>query len=99
MPLAVAVLMDPIRTIKTAKDSTFAMLLEAQRRGHDLLYMEQGDLAVREGRAWARMAPLDVRDDPRDWFTPGRGRTWRALDRRRHRAGAQGPARRHPVHL
>ena len=79
MPLAVSVLMDPIRAIKTAKDSTFAMLLEAQRRGHDLLYMEQGDLAVREGRAWARLAPLSVRDDPRDWYTLGEA-AWRALD-------------------
>ena len=37
MPLRVAVLMDPISHIKIAKDSTFAMLLEAQRRGHGLL--------------------------------------------------------------
>jgi glutathione synthase len=78
MPLAVAVLMDPIRSIKTAKDSTFAMLLEAQRRGHCLLYMEPGDLAVREGRAWARMATLEVREDPHDWFTLGEAE-WRPL--------------------
>ncbi|MET0616969.1 MAG: glutathione synthase, partial [Luteibacter sp.] len=36
MSLTVAVLMDPIRAIKIAKDSTFAMLLEASRRGHAL---------------------------------------------------------------
>jgi glutathione synthase len=78
MPLAVAVLMDPIRAIKTAKDSTFAMLLEAQRRGHRVLYMEQGDLAVREGRAWARLASLQVRDDPREWFDLGKPE-WRPL--------------------
>jgi glutathione synthase len=78
MSLAVAVLMDPIRTIKPAKDSTLAMLLEARRRGHRLLYMEQGDLAVRDGRAWASMAPLDVRDDPNDWFDLGKAE-WRPL--------------------
>lgn len=50
MALSVAVLMDPIGAIKIAKDTTFAMLLEAQRRGHALLYMEHGDLAVRDGQ-------------------------------------------------
>ncbi len=70
--------MDPIRTIKPAKDSTLAMLLEARRRGHRLLYLEQGDLAVRDGRAWASMAPLDVRDDPNDWFSLGEAE-WRPL--------------------
>ncbi|MBB3227340.1 glutathione synthase [Luteibacter sp. Sphag1AF] len=68
MSLSVAVLMDPIRSIKIAKDSTFAMLLEAQRRGHALFYMEQGDLALREGRAFARLRPLSVVEDPSGWF-------------------------------
>lgn len=78
MSLSVAVLMDPIRSIKIAKDSTFAMLLEAQRRGHSLLYMEQGDLALRGGEAWARLRPLTVKDDPSGWFTLG-GAAWRPL--------------------
>lgn len=78
MPLSVAVLMDPIRSIKIAKDSTFAMLLEAQRRGHALLYMEQGDLALRGGEAWARLRPLTVKDDPSGWFTLGEA-AWRPL--------------------
>ena len=78
MALTVAVLMDPIGAIKIAKDTTFAMLLEAQRRGHALLYMEQGDLAVRDGRAWARLAPLTVKDDPSGWFSLGQAR-WREL--------------------
>ncbi|MDF4002507.1 glutathione synthase [Luteibacter sp. PPL552] len=78
MSLSVAVLMDPIRSIKIAKDSTFAMLLEAQRRGHALFYMEQGDLALRGGEAWARLHPLSVKDDPAGWFTLGEGQ-WRPL--------------------
>ncbi|MGF6709950.1 glutathione synthase [Luteibacter sp. W1I16] len=78
MPLSVAVLMDPIRAIKIAKDTTFAMLLEASRRGHGLLYMEQGDLALRGGEAWARLRPLTVKEDPAGWFTLGEPE-WRPL--------------------
>ena len=69
MNLTVAVLMDPIGTIHPEKDTTLALLLEAQRRGHALRYMLQDDLAVRDGVAWARLAPLDVRDNTTDWFT------------------------------
>ncbi|SEM26410.1 glutathione synthase [Luteibacter sp. UNCMF331Sha3.1] len=78
MSLSVAVLMDPIRAIKIAKDTTFAMLLEASRRGHTLLYMEQGDLALRDGEAWARLRPLTVKEDPSGWFTLGEPQ-WRPL--------------------
>lgn len=64
-----AILMDPIGAINIKKDSSFAMLLAAQARGWDLLYLEQGDLFLRDGRAWARLRPLQVRDDPRDWYS------------------------------
>jgi len=70
--------MDPISTIKVAKDTSFAMLLEAQRRGHALHYMEQGDLGLRDGVPFARLAPLSVRDDPSGWYTLGE-RHWRDL--------------------
>ena len=78
MTLSVGVLMDPIGAIKVAKDTTLAMLLEAQRRGHSLHYFEQGDLALRDGTPWARIAPLQVRDDPQHWFTLGEPQ-WRPL--------------------
>ena len=65
------VIMDPIAGIKTYKDSTFAMLLEAQRRGHETWYMEPEDLSVRDGVAVGRMAPLKVQDDRQDWFELG----------------------------
>ncbi len=68
VPLDVVVVMDSIGSIKTAKDSTFAMLLEAQRRGHRLHYVLPGGLAVAGTLAVARAAPLRVRDDPADWF-------------------------------
>ncbi|MCB1597941.1 MAG: glutathione synthase, partial [Gammaproteobacteria bacterium] len=43
------VVMDPIAGIAVAKDSTLAMLIEAQRRGHELWYFEQSDLRLRNG--------------------------------------------------
>jgi glutathione synthase len=75
--LATGVIMDPIAGIATYKDSTFAMLLEAQRRGHELWYMEPFDMTVDDGAAMAHMRPLEVRDNRDDWFTLG--------DRRRRR--------------
>lgn len=63
------VVMDPIASIKPPKDTTLAMLLEAQRRGYALHYFEIADLSIRDGRAMGRGRRLQVRDDPRDWYT------------------------------
>ncbi|RJU10452.1 glutathione synthase [Xanthomonas campestris] len=71
MSLDVVVVMDPIASIKIAKDTTFAMLLEAQRRGHRLHYVRPGGLSLHEGRAVAQVAPLSVREDKASWFTLG----------------------------
>ena len=71
MTFSLGVVMDPISTIKIQKDSTFAMLLEGQRRGCTLWYMEQRDLALRDGRCMASMRPLEVRDDKDGWFSLG----------------------------
>jgi glutathione synthase len=68
MNLTVAVLMDPIQSIHIEKDTTFALLLEAQRRGHHLLYMTQASLAVRDAVPWAQARGLRVRDDAHGWF-------------------------------
>jgi glutathione synthase len=67
--LKTGVVMDPIGSIKTYKDSTFAMLLEAQDRGHALYYMEPGDLFAKDGRVFAAMQQLEVRDNRTDWFS------------------------------
>lgn len=75
--LDVVVVMDPIATIKIAKDSTFAMLLEAQQRGHRLHYVRPGGLAIRAARAVATVASLQVRDIPGDHYTLGE---WRTLE-------------------
>jgi glutathione synthase len=68
------VVMDPIDHIKYPKDSTLAMLLAAQASGCALLYMEQSDLSLRDGRAFGRIRPLSVRADPQSWFTLGEAR-------------------------
>ena len=69
--LDIAVVMDPIAGIGISKDSTFAMLLEAQRRGHRLHYVKPGGLGLRDGRATAVCAQLTVTDDPSGWHTLG----------------------------
>ena len=65
------VVMDPIESINPVKDSTLAILLAAQARGWELHYAELGDLWLRDGVAWGRLAPLEVRDDTHSWFVRG----------------------------
>ncbi len=67
----VVVVMDPIESIKIAKDSTFAMLLEAQQRQYRLFYVTPGGLGMRGGVASAEVSSLIVRDDAKDWFESG----------------------------
>ncbi len=71
MTVRIGVVMDPIGAINIKKDSTFAMLLAAQARGWDLLYMELNDLHLRDGQALARLRPVSVRDDPGRWYDLG----------------------------
>ncbi|HEY8265996.1 MAG: glutathione synthase [Vicinamibacteria bacterium] len=66
-----AVLMDPLETIKPAKDSTIAMLRAAAQRGCETLVFGQADLWTRDGRAFARLAPIEVTGDGKDWFRLG----------------------------
>ena len=69
--LKLAIVMDPIESITIHKDSSFAMLLEAQRRGWSLYYLQLGDLFARDGVAWGRASALSVRDDAVGWFEAG----------------------------
>ena len=66
-----AVLMDPLETIKPAKDSTIAMLRAAAQRGCETLVFGQGDLWTRDGRAFARLAPIEVTGEGKNWFRLG----------------------------
>ena len=71
MALKVAIQMDPIEKIDIAGDSTFALALEAQARGHALLYYGPRDLTFRDGAVTARAKPLSVRAKKGDHFTLG----------------------------
>ena len=65
--LDIGVVMDPIHSIKPAKDSTFAMLLAMARRGHRAHYMEISDLWVTDGVPHARSRAVTVRDQATDF--------------------------------
>jgi glutathione synthase len=69
--LKIGIVMDPIGSISPYKDSSLAMLLEAERRGAEIHYFEQQDLALIGGTAIGRSRPLRVRDDNTDWFDLG----------------------------
>ncbi len=74
MSLNVAVQMDPIDRINIAGDSTFALLLEAQARGHRLAYYTTDRLALRDGELFGTVQDLEVRDVKGDHFTLGEAR-------------------------
>ena len=60
--IKLGIVMDPIASINIKKDTSFAMLLEAQRRGYEIHYMEMADLSLRGGVAYARTRLLSVAD-------------------------------------
>lgn len=63
--------MDDIARINIVKDTSFALLLEGQRRGYELLYLNQSDLFLEGSQAGAILRPLRVRDDLSGWFELG----------------------------
>jgi len=69
MPLDVAFQMDHIAGLHIAGDSTFALMLEGQRRGHRLYHYTPDRLAMRDGRIVARVEKVAVRDEPGNHFT------------------------------
>jgi glutathione synthase len=71
MGLTVAVQMDPMETIKIAGDSTFALMLSAQARGHRLYHYAAGDLSYRDGRVYAPARPVTVQRVAGDHFKFG----------------------------
>mgnify|MGYP001823955978 FL=1 len=73
-PLTIGVVMDPIDSIVPKKDSSFAMLLEAQRRSAEIYYFEQRDLRMVKGKAYGKSRRLAVEDRPSDWFELGESR-------------------------
>lgn len=73
--LRVAVQMDPIEKINIAGDSTFALMLEAQSRGHAVFHYTPETLSLQGDRAFATVTPLELRDSAGDHFTKGEAKS------------------------
>ena len=67
--MKLGIIMDPIGKINIEKDSSFAMLLAAQKCGWDLLYMELSDLYMDNDTPIARMRNLEVNNDSKKWYS------------------------------
>ncbi|MEP0176994.1 MAG: glutathione synthase [Paraglaciecola sp.] len=68
MTIKLGIVMDPITSINIKKDTSFAMLLDAQERDYELFYMEMADLYLQNGQPMARMQRLSVQEDADNWF-------------------------------
>ncbi|UJF19061.1 glutathione synthase [Vibrio sp. SS-MA-C1-2] len=66
--IKLGIVMDPISSINIKKDSSFAMMLEAQSRGWEVHYMEMSDLSLEQGKATARTRTVTLKQDPDNWF-------------------------------
>ncbi len=71
MAYTLGVIMDPIAKIKPHKDTSFAMMLEAQRRGVRILYFELSDLYLSNGRPMGNARDVSVTDQQTDYYTLG----------------------------
>jgi glutathione synthase len=67
--IKLGIVMDPIDAINIKKDTSFAMLTEAQSRGYEIYYMEMGDLYINNGEPRAKTKTLSVKEDSDKWFT------------------------------
>ncbi|MGJ8692975.1 MAG: glutathione synthase [Thalassotalea sp.] len=68
MTIKLGIVMDPIANIKVKKDSSLAMMLEAQQRGYEIYYMEMNDLYLIQGEARANVKLITVADDVDAWY-------------------------------
>lgn len=66
--MKIAIILDPLETIRTYKDSTYAVMREAAGRGHALFVMEQRDVVLEEGQVVAFARKLDLVDDALRWY-------------------------------
>ena len=64
-----AMVMDPIATVKTEKDTSFRLLLEAQARGYQCFYLEMGDLVIDNGQPMAFAREIRVQDQKTDFYS------------------------------
>ena len=68
MPHSLLMVMDPIDRINIAKDTSFGLLLEAERRGWSIFYCQQHDLYLEQGEVRARCQSIQVFNNPNKWF-------------------------------
>ena len=68
MTIKLGIVMDPISQVNIKKDSSMAMLLEAQDRGYELYYMEMKDLYLEQGECKAQTQKVKVFNDPEKWY-------------------------------
>lgn len=68
MTIKLGIVMDPISQVNVKKDSSMAMMLEAQSRGYEIFYMEMKDLYLDQGQCRAQAQPVKVFDDPGHWY-------------------------------
>lgn len=68
MSIKLGVIMDPIQNIHIQKDTTFALLLAAQKQQWQIYYMDQSHLFLRDGECFSKMHALQVQDNPTHWF-------------------------------
>ena len=66
--MKIAFLADPLSSFKIYKDSTFAMMAEAARRGHEVHAFQQRHMALKEGKVTAHVSRLELTGDAHDWY-------------------------------
>ena len=69
--IKLGIVMDPIKDVNVKKDSSMAMLFEAQKRGYELYYMEMGDLYLEQGVCRATTHKVKVFDDTQHCWCAG----------------------------
>ncbi len=74
MKLRMAFVMDPVETINTEKDTTYVLMLEAQSRGHEVLYLELKDLFVKNAKPYGAAARITLKRGP-DYYKLGKRET------------------------
>ncbi len=68
MSHSIGFVMDPIDSINTKKDTSFAMMIEAQSRGHRIFYLQISDMYIDSGVPYARMQQIEVTDQASDFY-------------------------------
>ena len=74
-PLSLAFVMDPLESIDIEADTTFVLMLEAQKRGHEVLFVDPGDIGVAGGLPVAKVTPVQLRRERGRHFDRGETRT------------------------